>query len=1105
MSRSGSRNQTLLGKRLPLRSFGLLAAILILASTVYGATWYDSEFTPGYWQSCLKSQEVINAGSTPAGGLSATGDSAYVVSGLIPIDRTSASVLTTTYTDYTGYSRNGGTNAVVIGQNQSVWVTPGTTLYDRVVGTDKTASGDMDQRVRQVLGLPSSSTADRIVEMWVTPTDMFRPARDPNMLTTVSPTEFTSFGDAYLHLPDAFKYDATGTLLSAEDAYQNYTNWLDAQVANAYTINADGTTATDVPYPATFMGYTYDSSKEDGTTTSGSQIAGLSEYVIQGKAWDPGSVPSGLENTSVVVQGVFSTSSYAAIVRAADGVSIDGFNVTGTVDTIWAGEKYYQIGDDRIIFVQSSGKIEQGIEVVSEGYEILNDGSIAGPGKNFDPSLYSGATHRDSTILLHEGGTILNFGTISGESLVIDAGTGTAGTTTFIGNAGSIIANPTISGSVAILATTGGVAIENYHGLIIGDITLGDTTADSITTVGGTIIGNVTFNGNVDDSFVFDSGTGVTSTLVGNISGIQTVQVTSGIAALNGTIQNNLSVAEGAGIEVARTGSISALTGVPMLPHSPILTIGGDLTMAAATVSDPGAAYNVHIYKPAENAIQSSQIQVGGTASLGIGSQIDVDINQDSDTPIRAGDTCVIMTATGGVTDSGATYKSDSAFLAFDHAVTGSGTQLSIQLRQPTSFESVAVGENQKAVAAALDADHESGSGSFAVMTNSLLFSTADEFRQSTNTLAPMPYFAIERVSRRTTQDLAAGLSDYLRSRRSAMRRQYGTSNYRSTESPVTPEEMRASLNNVAGDDYVFGSEARTVDYESNGLDYDVVRPQSCGWGFCSLARPFGTYFAQKSTADQTGFEAKSGGVQITFDRARTSNLLFGWEFDYASSAIDFKSSMGEATLDLFRVGPYLSWFDDRKFIDLSVSYGYNGNTIRRNANYTDHATIARREFDAHDVSVYLGMGRDFDWYGYNFSPEMSLQYIYYNRDRFTEQHAAGSACELATYNGSSLRMMVGARLNRMFLTNNGCLIVPEFNAGWAHEFLGDNDMFARFAGGITPFSLNPGTIYRDSAYFGGSLSYMPTDGLTIAGRYRGEISDGGPFHASELSVTLSY
>jgi hypothetical protein len=33
----------------------------------------------------------------------------------------------------------------------------------------------------------------------------------------------------------------------------------------------------------------------------------------------------------------------------------------------------------------------------------------------------------------------------------------------------------------------------------------------------------------------------------------------------------------------------------------------------------------------------------------------------------------------------------------------------------------------------------------------------------------------------------------------------------------------------------------------------------------------------------------------------------------------------------------------------------------------------------------------------------------------------------------------------------------------------------------------------------------MPTENMTIAGRYRGEISDGGPFHASELSITWTY
>ena len=318
---------------------------------------------------------------------------------------------------------------------------------------------------------------------------------------------------------------------------------------------------------------------------------------------------------------------------------------------------------------------------------------------------------------------------------------------------------------------------------------------------------------------------------------------------------------------------------------------------------------------------------------------------------------------------------------------------------------------------------------------------------------------------------------------------------------------MEAGLNQVADDEYVFGDEATTVGYEFGNADseYNVVRPQNSGLGYGSLVRPFGTFFSQAASLDRTGFESNGSGVQITIDRAHSSQFLCGWEIDYASNTIKFKESMGDATLDLFRVGPYLSWFDGCKFFDLSVSYGYNANKIRRNASYTDHITYAQRKFDAHDVSVYLGTGREYDWCGYTFTPEASLQYIYYGRDRFTEQEAAGSALELSSYSGNSLRLMIGSRLSRQFLNGNGRLFIPELNAGWAHEFLGDDSMEARFAGGITPFTITPGGLYRDSAYYGAAVTFLPTENMSLAGRYRGEVTEDGPFNACELSLTLGY
>ena len=228
MLRRDSQVQTLFARRLISGSLLLLTAFLAVSSVARGATWYESEFASSYWEACLNAQQNINPGSTPADGLSATGNSAYVVSDLVPIDVSNPTalvpvqnisgetrVLTTMYTDYTGYYRDGVNNEVVIGQNQSVWVTPGTTLYNQLITTEGTSPESMDQRTREILGMPSSSTSDRIVEVWVKSEDMFRPARDPNMTTSVSPTEFTDAGQAYAHLPDAFKYDAFGQTFSA--------------------------------------------------------------------------------------------------------------------------------------------------------------------------------------------------------------------------------------------------------------------------------------------------------------------------------------------------------------------------------------------------------------------------------------------------------------------------------------------------------------------------------------------------------------------------------------------------------------------------------------------------------------------------------------------------------------------------------------------------------------------------------------------------------------------------------------------------------------------------------------------------------------------------
>ena len=123
-------------------------------------------------------------------------------------------------------------------------------------------------RIAQLLGLPPGD-ADRkayMLEMYVSPEDLFRPCPDP---------EITD-GQCELEFPiDLFRSFDPSVLIYADqnavNAFVDYPEWFENRTEFIYT--------AQYPYPWTRLGYTYD-------WGSPNNPIGLSEFVVHGKRED---------------------------------------------------------------------------------------------------------------------------------------------------------------------------------------------------------------------------------------------------------------------------------------------------------------------------------------------------------------------------------------------------------------------------------------------------------------------------------------------------------------------------------------------------------------------------------------------------------------------------------------------------------------------------------------------------------------------------------------------------------------------------------------------------------------------------------------------------
>jgi hypothetical protein len=158
-------------------------------------------------------------------------------------------------------------------------------------------------RIAQLLGLPPSDATNKVcfLEMWVSPSDLFRPSPDPEITDTAAEIDFPS-----AKYSTRFRqYSATELVFADMNCdpaqcpacnewnqcgFTSYENYIRNRRKYIYTVAS--------PYPWTGLGYTYDWGNSENHV-------GLSEFVLNGKKSDGSKI-------SVGIKAVTATAAYLA-------------------------------------------------------------------------------------------------------------------------------------------------------------------------------------------------------------------------------------------------------------------------------------------------------------------------------------------------------------------------------------------------------------------------------------------------------------------------------------------------------------------------------------------------------------------------------------------------------------------------------------------------------------------------------------------------------------------------------------------------------------------------------------------------------------------------
>jgi uncharacterized protein with beta-barrel porin domain len=940
------------------------------------------------------------------------------------IRNSSGQILMTMFTDYNNSGVLGYDRSYIDkspGVGRSLWATVAPELQTFLRDHDVSAA-DTLLRIKQLLGLPETHKGYYVVEFWTDTANLFRPAMNPDLTNSTTSLVFQG---------------AMADPGSAERL------WFNSTSTTTYDANQG------MPYPWTRAGYTYDW----GNPTSN---VGLSEFIFNG----------GTVAEKLTVRAVFSPTSYRYYQRDSES-----FDITGACQTVWIGSNYIPNtlnGNDIVntVTIHSGATVSGGEGIVvtdlfsgtsPSNVLIDNAGTIQGAG-----------TRTSSVWLTNTGGTVNNSGTITGDPIGILAPSTTR--SVVVSNTG------TIRGSVFSIFTDQGNDTITSSGLLDGAVYTGGGN-DVVNILGGTVTGDID-GGLGSNTLNFSPAAGSIFRYDAGIYNFDTIVIHSGTVRLNGNVGGSVTVEPGATL-----GGNATITG--SLTNEGIVAPGNSVgTISAAGYSQSsGAVLEIEIAKSASGVLNGDRLLVSGTASLAAGSMIHVTPEVAASRRVFAtGDTFQFLTAASGVVDDGAQPTLDSQFLGLS-GVAGAGGY-TFTLNRTATFTSAAAPGNNRAMAAALDADTGVAADGYALLVNELLLTDTATFNGLLQRYSPAAYLDVSAASNRTTQYMAESLGQYLRTRR--LGRQTWCGSPTLARAGDSPTELADVIHRCC--------------YEEDGGG----RPRGYNPDYVAWATAFGVFYGEKTSGDHLGFQSNVAGSQFGIDKQFSEDFIagFGGGYDQMHIATNDNYSFGET--ETFRIGPYATWFGEAWYLDASVTGGFHDNSLSRSVSVADDVFAADGRYHADDLSIYLGGGRDYHVGSSVITPQASLQYIVYRQNDFTETNGDGAALAVDPLDVYSLRSRVGGQFLRVFQYDR-LRVLLDVAAGWAHEYLENDTLEARFVGGLTRFGTDRGGIFRDSGYYNISLAALPRNHVSLFTRYSGEYASGGHYTAVDAGLMFEF
>ncbi|MCX5713189.1 MAG: autotransporter outer membrane beta-barrel domain-containing protein, partial [Candidatus Omnitrophica bacterium] len=213
------------------------------------------------------------------------------------------------------------------------------------------------------------------------------------------------------------------------------------------------------------------------------------------------------------------------------------------------------------------------------------------------------------------------------------------------------------------------------------------------------------------------------------------------------------------------------------------------------------------------------------------------------------------------------------------------------------------------------------------------------------------------------------------------------------------------------------------------------------------FATGFGVMGFQSDRNNSTGYESGGGGTQAGFYSRINDELMLGLLGGYMFDNVRLNQDSGSQDINSVRIGPCAKWLRKDLYATTALTYGYHAVQAERKINFGVINRQADSDYSMHDISPYMEAGYILHpKINLEVVPYVSMQYDWLHSQSYNESGAGAADLSVKASDSNSLVSVLGMRFNGRIELKNIALL-PEFNIGWQHEYLGRlGDVSASFS-----------------------------------------------------------